>query len=394
MKYDNRVHMTCYDEITIVIERKGEPMFLAWKELKHNKMRYTLIIVLLTLMIFLVLFLSGLAKGLSAATSSAIDNASADYYILEDSADNLIPRSFLSEEEFNKIKEFVSNATPVNISRSAATRNEATTKLDITYLGIDSEGFMMPKVIEGSKIEKEGQIVLNNSFKEEGFQIGDQVTDAQTGYEMEVVGFTKNQMYGHSSVGVISINTYEEIQKLNTGRADILNQAAAIRLDSADKNYNELKDFLEKEVKGTIPLAKSELISHIPGHSQEQSTILMMLGFLLFISSFVVGVFFYVTTMQKIPQFGVLKAVGAKMSTLAWSLAAQVLLLAGISMILGNVLTFAMASVLPPTMPFVLAPVNAALVSVLFVVISLLTSLFSVAKVARVDALTAIGGND
>jgi putative ABC transport system permease protein len=369
-------------------------MFLAWKELKHNKVRYALIMVLLTLMIFLVLFLSGLAKGLSAATSSAIDNASADYYILEDSADNLIPRSSLTEEEFNKIKEFISNATPININRSAATRNDDTTKLDITYMGIDTEDFLMPKVIEGNGVTGEGQIVLNNSFMEEGFQLGDRLKDAQTGYEMEVVGFTKNQMYGHSSIGVISLNTYEEIQKLYTGRDTIPYQAAAIKLNGSDKNYTEIKNYVENDLKETILLPKSEVISHIPGHSQEQSTILMMLVFLLLISSFIVGVFFYVTTMQKIPQFGVLKAVGAKMSTLVWSLTAQVLLLAGISMIVGNILTFAMASVLPPTMPFVLAPVNAALVSVLFILISLLTSLFSMAKVARVDALTAIGGNE
>lgn len=91
-------------------------MFLAWKELKHNKVRYALIIVLLTLL----LFLSGLAKGLSAATSS--------------------------------------------------------------------------KVTEGKGISEAGQIVLNNSFKEEGFQVGDKVKDAQPGYEMEVTGFTRNQM--------------------------------------------------------------------------------------------------------------------------------------------------------------------------------------------------------
>lgn len=53
-----------------------------------------------------------------------------------------------------------------------------------------------------------------------------------------------------------------------------------------------------------------------------------------------------------------------------------------------------MASALPTTMPFVLTPMNAAVVSVLFIIISLLASLFSMGKVARVDALTAIGGNE
>lgn len=369
-------------------------MFLAWKELRHNKVRYALIIVLLTLMLFLVLFLSGLAKGLSAATSSAIDNASADYYILDDSADNLITRSSLDSSELDKIKGFTEAVTPINLYRSAATKNEDTTKLDLTYMGIDTNDFLMPEVIEGKAIDSQGQIILNNSFKEEGFVLGDKVKDAQTGYEMEVVGFTKNQMYGHSSIGVISLQDYEEIQKLYTGRDTITNQGAAIELKGSGKTLEEIESFVETDLSGTVLLSKSEIISNIPGHSQEQSTIMMILVFLLLISSFIVGVFFYVTTMQKIPQFGVLKAVGAKMSTLAWSLASQVLLLSGISMIIGNILTFGMASALPATMPFVLSPVNAAVVSVLFILISLLTSLFSVGKVARVDALTAIGGNE
>ncbi|SHK48085.1 putative ABC transport system permease protein [Anaerocolumna jejuensis DSM 15929] len=369
-------------------------MFLAWKELKHNKVRYALIIVLLTLMLFLVLFLSGLAKGLSAATSSAIDNAAADYYILDDSADNLITRSSLDSDSLDKIKGFTENAAAINLYRSAATRNGDATKLDITYMGIDTDGYLMPKVTEGKGISEAGQIVLNNSFKEEGFQVGDKVKDAQTGYEMEVTGFTRNQMYGHSSIGVIALKDYEEIQKLYTGRDSSASQAAAVKLKGSGKSYEELKDFAGSELKGKVLLSKSEIISDIPGHSQEQSTIMMMLVFLLLISSFIIGVFFYVTTMQKIPQFGVLKAVGARMTTLAWSLAAQVLLLSVISMAAGNVLTFGMASALPATMPFVLTPMNAAVVSVLFIIISLLASLFSMGKVARVDALTAIGGNE
>lgn len=369
-------------------------MFLAWKELRHNKVRYALIIVLLTLMIFLVLFLSGLARGLSAATSSAIDNASADYYIVDDSADNLITRSGLDSEEFDKLKNFAEKVTPINLYRSAAIRNEETTKLDITYMGIDTDDFLMPEVVEGKDISEAGQIVLNNSFKEEGFLLGDVVKDAQTGYEMKVVGFTRNRMYGHSSVGIISLKDYEKIQELYTGRDRISNQAAAIELKGSEKTYTEWKDFVESDLKGTVLLSKSEVISNIPGHSQEQSTIMMMLVFLLLISSFIVGVFFYVTTMQKIPQFGVLKAVGAGMGTLAWSLTAQVLLLSGISMAAGNILTFGMARALPATMPFVLAPANAAAVSLLFVIISLLTSLFSIGRVARVDALTAIGGKE
>lgn len=69
-------------------------------------------------------------------------------------------------------------------------------------------------------------------------------------------------------------------------------------------------------------------------------------------------------------------------------------MIAGISMVLGNVLTFALASVLPSTMPFTLNVSTAALISVIFVVIALLSNLFTMSKISKVDPLMAIGGNE
>lgn len=81
------------------------------------------------------------------------------------------------------------------------------------------------------------------------------------------------------------------------------------------------------------------------------------------------------------------------MSTLAVSLTSQVFILSVISMIIGNILTFSLASVLPASMPFVLGYKDGALVSLLFIAIALLSSLFSIRKVRKIDAISAIGGN-
>lgn len=367
-------------------------MFLAWKELKHNKARYSLIMTILVLVVFLVLFLAGLAKGLSAATSSAIDNAKANYYLLDDGADNLIPRSSLTKEQLDIVKELTSNVTPINLQRATITNDLKETKLDITYMAIDKNDFMMPKVIEGNSLNDTNEIVLNLSFKDDGFRVGDTIYDSTSGLELKVVGFIKNQMYGHSPIGVISLDTFADIKLSVTGISTGY-QAIAIESGSiviADNLYKSVNNSLDN----TVLLTKDELISNIPGHSQEQGTILMMLGFLLVISSFIIGVFFYVTTMQKLPQFGVLKALGAKMSTLSTSVILQVLILSSISLIIGNLLTFGMASVLPVSMPFVLAFRDAGIVSLLFLVISLLSSLFSIRKIGRVDAISVIGGNE
>lgn len=374
-------------------------MFLALKELKHNKARFSLIIGILTLIIFLVLFLAGIAKGLSAATVSTVENSKANYYILSDSADKLISRSSFTDDDVtnlnnsNELIELNENATPINLFTSNFTMDSLDKKTNIVYLAIDPSAFLMPKVIDGNTLNNNKEIVLNNSFKEDGIEIGDIIKDSASDLELKVVGFTKNQMYGHMSVGVISLDTYKEMMTSATGREYNNFQAVAIDMDKSTENQDSLTSFVNDNLDKKVLLTKADVIKNVPGYSAEQGTIIMMLVFLLIISSFIVGVFFYITTMQKLPEFGVLKALGSKMSTLASSLTSQVFMLSVISMVIGNILTFALASMLPASMPFVLSSRDAALVSILFIVIALISSLFSIKKIRKVDAISAIGGN-
>ncbi len=374
-------------------------MFLALKELKHNKARFSLIIGILTLIIFLVLFLAGIAKGLSAATVSTVENSKANYYILSDSADKLISRSSFTDDDVtnlnnsNELIELNENATPINLFTSNFTMESLDKKTNIVYLAIDPSAFLMPEVIDGNTLNNNKEIVLNNSFKEDGIEIGDIIKDSASDLELKVVGFTKNQMYGHMSVGVISLDTYKEIMTSATGKEFNNFQALAINMDKSTENQDSLTSFVNDNLDKKVLLSKADAIKNVPGYSAEQGTIVMMLVFLLIISSFIVGVFFYITTMQKLPELGVLKALGSKMSTLASSLTSQVFMLSVISMVIGNILTFSLASMLPASMPFVLSSRDATLVSMLFIVIALLSSLFSIKKIRKVDAISAIGGN-
>lgn len=55
-------------------------------------------------------------------------------------------------------------------------------------------------------------------------------------------------------------------------------------------------------------ITKSDAVSAIPGYKEEQGSLLMMIAFLYVISAFVLAVFFYVITIQKTSQFGILKS--------------------------------------------------------------------------------------
>jgi len=70
-------------------------MFLALKEFKHSKLRYTLIILIM-IAIFLVFFVTGLANGLAFGDSSSIRNLKADDLVLNTDADGVIVKSELT----------------------------------------------------------------------------------------------------------------------------------------------------------------------------------------------------------------------------------------------------------------------------------------------------------
>ncbi|WP_306434208.1 ABC transporter permease [Paenibacillus vini] len=145
------------------------------------------------------------------------------------------------------------------------------------------------------------------------------------------------------------------------------------------------------QVSGVDVISKAEALKGIPGYKEEQGSLLMMIAFLFIIAAFVLAVFFYVITIQKINQFGVLKAIGAKTGFLARSLLAQVLSLSVFSLAIGIALTYGVSAVLPDSMPFEL---NFSLVggsALLFLVVAVAGSLLSLYRVAKVDAIEAIG---
>ena len=361
-------------------------MFLAMKDLKYNKSKYSLVVSMLILLTFMVLFLSGLANGLSLATSASIKNAEANHYIISDDADSIITRSTLTEKQFKEVNDMTSSeVTPINLMRMNMYKKDSQKKLDVTYLAVDKDSFMMPSIIDGSEIsDEENTILLNNSFLEEEISIGDTIIDSGSGIEMKVTGFVKDEMFGHSSVGIIPLNTFKNIRTQINKNYEIVYNAIAIKGE----------DIENIEIANTQVLSKDTIIKNIPGYAEEQMSINMILWVLLVVSAVILGVFFYIITTQKLTEFGVMKALGMEMKTLAAMIISQVLILAGGSMLLGNILTFTMSTFLPSSMPFSLQVESAVIISIAFLIISILVSLVSLRTVGKVDPLMTIGGHE
>lgn len=84
-------------------------MFLALRELKHAKLRYILIGLIMVLIAWLVLFVTGLANGLANDNGAAISSNKATYYVLQKDSDNRLTRSNLTASETDSVAKQVKN---------------------------------------------------------------------------------------------------------------------------------------------------------------------------------------------------------------------------------------------------------------------------------------------
>ena len=159
-------------------------MKLAWKELVYGKKKYILIEILIVLLMFMVLFLSGLAEGLERAVISGIENMDADYFLLSDSAEDLITVSSLNMDVYEQLTAQTNAELAVlNIQRMYLSRQGDAEKLNITYFAIEAESFLEPVVTEGVQFadsDAENPILLDDDFALEGIEIGDTVMDSST----------------------------------------------------------------------------------------------------------------------------------------------------------------------------------------------------------------------
>lgn len=240
---------------------------------------------------------------------------------------------------------------------------------------------MNPEIVEGKGLSgKEHEIVLDSSFKSAGMKLGDTIEDASARYEYTIVGFTEDAMYSHVAVGYISQNTFEALRQ------------SSIPAYTLSYNAIAVQNLTDIEAEGMSLMAKADVIDNLPGYTAEQMTIRMILWVLVVISAVILGIFFFILTLQKQKQFGVLKAIGMKMSEINGMLIAQILLLSLCGACLGNLLAFLMAAFLPDSMPFYLQVSDAGTVSVAFIGISLIFGLCSTRRIAKVDPLMTIGG--
>ncbi len=356
---------------------------LSLKEIKFFKLRYVLIGFILFFISALVFIISGLANGLANDNASAMKNMQATSFYMAKDSENRLDRSQFSASDIDKIQN--NQVEAFGLQMMSLKNTDSTKKVDVTLMGLNPEKFMMSSVIQGNQLDTKTKntIVVDQTLQKQGIQIGDKLNEENTNTTFTVIGFTENQTYSHTPVVFMNNKTWNA---LFGGKEHANYNAIALQNDS-----DKTKAYVEKHVTDGQWASKEEIVKKIPGYDAEQSSLYMMLAFLIVIAVFVLGAFFYIMTIQKVNQFGILKAIGAKNGFLIGSTILQVFVLSIISIGLAIGFSYILQMIMPNGIPFVFDLALILKFSGVLLTVSLLGALFSSTSIVKADPLQAMG---
>jgi len=359
---------------------------IAWNEIKYQPKKFLLIEVLIVIMMFMVIFLSGLTNGLGRIIMAQIDTFGDVQYILSKDSEGVIPYSTLTSSELTEIEDLhLEEQTGLVIQRSTFMKEDEEGSQDVTFFAMDTYKNITIKAEDGYVAANlsDNEVILDESYKAKGIHVGDTIKDKTSDILLKVVAFAQDAKYGHSSVAFISSKTLEEMrQKKNPNytwqpQAIITSQAV-----TADDLSEQL-----------MVSNKQQIINKIPGYTATNMILKTMTWVLLIASAAILGVFFYILALQKLKQFGVLKAIGMSMGEITRIQLSQVGILSIIGIGIGLGLALALTPFLPVSMPFYMKAEDNAVISVSFIVISIICGALSLLKIKKVDPIEVIGGN-
>ena len=358
-------------------------------ELRRRKVQFALIALIVTLISYLVLMINGLGVGLNELAGSALKNFDADGIAYSSNAGLSVIRSEMSQESVDEIaaQDGVEESARLGYIAANYRRADGVVK-SAAFMGYDPGTIGEPKVVDGRTLTPEDgfSVLADSSFlRAAKLEIGDtiDITIRLNTQTFTIVGEVDEGAFFFQPAVYILRTTWAELKYGSTESSPV----ASIVLVKGKDLPGTSGDWFEI-------VSKSAAFAAIEGVSGQQSTVTSLRVFGYIIGGLVIGVFFYVLTLQKVPQIGVLKAVGATNGFVFRQILVQVMTLAvigvAISLVLA-ILTNRALSNLPDAVPIAFTTGTFVTTSIALLVTAFVGAVFSARQVIKTDPIIALG---
>ena len=375
--------------------------YLAVKEVMRNKGRFFLVAVVIALITVLVLFIAALGEGLSNANRQYIANLDAELIVFLEKSDYNISASRLEPNTVKSVRrvEGVADAGPIYTSNTEIV--SLPEPLKITMLGAEAEQPGMPPLLEGRYFRggEAREAVMDMRVAERAnLKVGDEIEVRSTQgtndefYNLKLVGLVDEQSYFFQPTIFVPAATWELVRP--QPESDLNSDTpypniVAVKLEDPTQ-VEEMKLRLQNEVSNIEVADIATTINNIPGYTAQQGTVQTQGFFTLLIGILVIGGFFQIQILQKVPQIGVLKAIGSSNFVVGISAVIQIMIVTAIGVGIGAGLNYLFSLVLPPAIPLAFNGTWSSLAILLLLFIGPIGGMVSIIYAVRIEPLKAL----
>jgi putative ABC transport system permease protein len=367
-------------------------VFVALRDLWRSKLRFGLLAGAIALLVFLLLFLNTLSATLLGFFVGAIENNSAEVLVYEDTARRNLQASRLDQSVVDEVVAVPGVAAAAPIGELTLTAEVGGNLTDLSLWGVDLDGPGGPTPIVAGRSPGPGEVVMDASGVSEGFEIGETVTLVASGTELEVVGYVEDVRYAVIATAYLSFEDWAAIYESEYPGAPFVPLSMVGAQTDPGEDPAAVADRVTVSVEGVEGLDRGAAAAGTPGVESISQSFALIVGITFGIVVLVVGFFFLILTVQKMRSFTALRAIGAGVGYLAWSLIIQIAILVLFGSLLATAALWAVTLGSNPSFPLSVEAGLVLTVTLAVLVFSILAGLLSIRRIAKAEPATAAQG--
>jgi putative ABC transport system permease protein len=345
--------------------------------------------VILTLIAILLMFLGGLLDGLINSSVGALRVQQADAIVYDSTAQASFVRSRI-DPELRATVEAVPGVTEVGglglVQVGARVPGNGPRDLaSVALFGYEIAPSGVPDP------PPDGQAYADDVLKTDGVEVGMTIELGPARTPVEIIGFVSDTSYSGQGALWASPTTWRDTLAANRPGAQVADgvfQALVVQGD-----VDDLPAVIDAATHGrTESFTVQEAVDAIPGVEQQRSTFGQIIGVTVAIALVVIALFFALLTVERTALYGVLKALGARSSSIFAGLVLQAVVVTLIAAVVAGTLVVVLDLVIPAgSVPLDVSVSRIISSAALLLVAAVVGCSFSLRRVLRVDPASAIG---
>lgn len=348
-------------------------MFFALRELRAARWRFALITGVVFMLSVLVAGLLGLTAGLSSQSVSALKalGSTDSNFVLPADGDGAVDldRAALTLEQVTEVIAADGSAVPVGIARINVDDGSET--------GVSAVAVGLAGPVGSITPPSGGQVLTSEGIDDEvGAGLSELEIDETN---LVVAGEAGDLWHSHSPVVVTDLETWNTIAPRG-GAATVVAVSDSSVAESVTSGSSDL-----------AAVDGDGLLSLLPSHKAENTSLNTMTYMLLAVTALVVGAFFTVWGMQRRRDVAILKALGSSTGAVVRDSMGQAAIVLAVGIGGGVVISAAFGLTVAGTVPFVVSTGTTLVPAALLAVLGLAGAAVSLRSVVTADPNSALG---